>query len=608
MRISYCAVQEPKSGIPRQLFFRAQMAEMPKVGWPVKIKTVMIAMLMLVIAPFGELPTSDIAASKALAVDPSSEPAATTKSDAKLLQGVWVFDGFTRDATEMLSAVWTAKLTVTGDAFTVDGFLGIAEPVKGTIHLDSTTDPKQFDMDLAEVDLAKYGAPYKIPAGKYPGIYKWQGDRLSVCFVAEVGGSRPRSFEASGDRVIRATLVKAPEGFKSFPKEIAVKVLGPNGAQVKDAIIGCNMVRRGPVLIRGPDNKTIETSKLTEEQRKRLDRINGPIAGSIYDETSGWSFLDAKKLGADGTLKMPYGDLRFHSNVTYDPKNSQMGFARMSPSSLLDGTVTVTLQPVCRVVVSASCADLAKTEYAGMETFNAYIETMDGRGIVSDTNQKSGQLEYLLPPGDYVLELRGVAGLMGSKRTKFAVPKNQSVYTVPPVAVPATEYLKLLGNSVPELSDVVAWKGEPVKLADQKGKIVLVEFWGYWCGGCIQNMPVLMELHEKFKDRGLIIVGIHVDGDGEVDTVKALDEKLSLFRKEHWKGKDIPFPVALVSGKREGDSEDAGRGTVANRYGIRGYPSTLIIDRDGKLIGKLPTSDLKMASERIEYLLKDKKE
>ncbi len=584
------------------------MAEMRKVGWPVKIKTVMIAILMLVIAPFGELPTSDITASKALAVDPSSKPAATTKSDANLLQGAWVFDAFTRNATEMLSAVWTAKLLVTDDALTIDGFLDIAEPLKGRIHLDSTTEPKQFDMDLAEVDLAKFGAPYKIPAGKYPGIFKWEGDRMSVCFVAEVGGSRPRSFEVKGDRVIRATLVKAPDGFKSFPKEIAVKVLGPNGTPVRDAIIGSNMVRRGPAVMRGPDNKPIETSQLTEEQRKRLDQINGPIAGSIYDETSGWSFLGAKKIGVDGTLRAPYGDFRFQSILAYDPKNRQMGFARMSPSSLLVGTATVTLQPVCRVVVSASCADLAKTEYAGMERFDAFIETMDGRGIASVTNEKSGQLEYLLPPGDYVLELRGGAGLMGSKRTKFTVPKNQIVYTVPPVAVPATAYLKLLGNPVPELSDVVAWKGEPVKLADQKGKIVLVEFWGYWCGPCIQKMPVMMELHEKFKDRGVIIVGIHVDGDGEVDTVKALDEKLSLFRKELWKGKDIPFPVALVSGKREAESEDAGRGTVANRFGIRGYPSTLIIDRDGKLIGKLPTSDLKMASERVEYLLKDKKE
>jgi uncharacterized protein (TIGR03067 family) len=594
-------------GIRCWLFLPALLTAIPKTKLRSRIKTIVVAMLLLSISPFERLLTYDSAGGTAFALDSPNSVTGNTDSDAQLLQGTWVFDEFNCNANDRLSAVWTTKLIISDDALAVDGFLGISDPIKGTIRLDSTADPKQFDMVLEELDLAKFGDPRKISAGKYPGIFKWEGDRLKVCFVAEAGGSRPGSFDAKGDKVVRATLMKAPAGFKSFPKQIDVKVLGADGAPANGAIVTSHMMRRAPVVIRGPDDKPIEPSKLTEEQKKRLDQINGPTPDSIDDEASGWRYLDAKNVGADGTAKVPY-DFRYQSMIAFNPKNRQMGVARLSPWSLLGGAATVNLQPTCAVVIPVGCADLTKAGYAERERCNAYIGTMDGREIVSIGYEKIGQLEFLLPPGEFMLELRGNAGLMGDKRAKIIVPKDQRAFTAPAVAVPATEYLKLLGNSVPELSDVVAWKGEPVKLADQKGKIVLLEFWGYWCGGCIQKMPVLMELHQKFKDRGVVIIGIHVDADGDVDTAQALDEKLSLYKDKLWKGKDIPFPVALVSGKRESESEDAGRGTVANRYGVRGYPSTLIIDREGKLVGKLSTGDVKNASERIEYLLRDKKE
>ena len=155
------------------------------------------------------------------------------------------------------------------------------------------------------------------------------------------------------------------------------------------------------------------------------------------------------------------------------------------------------------------------------------------------------------------------------------------------------------------LTDVVGWKGEAVKLADLKGKVVLLEFWGYWCGPCIGSMPVLIELHEKFAEKGLAIVGIHVDGDGEVDTAKKLDDKIAGFKKEVWKGKDLPFPVALTSGRL--DESSGTRGGLAEKYGIRGYPSTILIDREGKVVGKFQARDSKEAIAAVEKLLKDEK-
>ncbi len=146
-----------------------------------------------------------------------------------------------------------------------------------------------------------------------------------------------------------------------------------------------------------------------------------------------------------------------------------------------------------------------------------------------------------------------------------------------------------------------------MKLADLKGKVVLLEFWGYWCGPCIGSMPLLFDLHEKFADKGLVIIGVHVDADGEIDTAKKLDEKLVEYKKDVWKGKDLPFPTLLTSGKVTSHEDNFSRGKMAEKYGIRSYPSTILIDREGKVVGKFHAGDSKKALEEMEKLLNAEK-
>jgi hypothetical protein len=120
-------------------------------------------------------------------------------------------------------------------------------------------------------------------------------------------------------------------------------------------------------------------------------------------------------------------------------------------------------------------------------------------------------------------------------------------------------------------------------------------------------MPVLIELHEKFAAKGLAIVGVHMDIDGEVDTAAKLDAKLASVRKEIWKGKDMPFPSALVSGARVSTGDDKRPGGSVALYGVRGFPTTILIDRDGKVVGQFHARDIKAASAEIEKLLADEK-
>jgi thiol-disulfide isomerase/thioredoxin len=167
----------------------------------------------------------------------------------------------------------------------------------------------------------------------------------------------------------------------------------------------------------------------------------------------------------------------------------------------------------------------------------------------------------------------------------------------------ASQLAWLEGQPAPELEGVQAWRGGPVKLADLRGKYVLIDFWGYWCGPCVHAMPVLIGLHERFKDHGLAIIGVHCDMDGEVDTPAKLDEKIAPLKKKIWGGKDLPFPVALTTMDYI-DSPKPTRASAAAQYGILGYPTTVLIDREGKVLGKFLARDEKDAVAEIEKLLR----
>jgi len=105
-----------------------------------------------------------------------------------------------------------------------------------------------------------------------------------------------------------------------------------------------------------------------------------------------------------------------------------------------------------------------------------------------------------------------------------------------------------------------ALDGREVKLADLKGKVVLVDFWATWCVPCIKVMPEIKKLHDEFHDRGFEIIGISLDSD---------KEKLESFLAKE----GIKWPQYFDGAGWENE--------IARQYGIESIPATFLIGADG---------------------------
>lgn len=102
--------------------------------------------------------------------------------------------------------------------------------------------------------------------------------------------------------------------------------------------------------------------------------------------------------------------------------------------------------------------------------------------------------------------------------------------------------------------------GDTLSLEGFKGKLVLIDFFFKSCYGCMLAMPHLQTLYTKYKDKGLVVVGIDPK-DGKMDNIPGL---LS--------DRGVTFPV-MLSNKE-----------IVSDYRINGYPTTYLIDRNGKVI------------------------
>src|SRR5262245_27441078 len=93
-----------------------------------------------------------------------------------------------------------------------------------------------------------------------------------------------------------------------------------------------------------------------------------------------------------------------------------------------------------------------------------------------------------------------------------------------------------VGNTAPDIDSVDA-DGKPLKLSDQRGKVVLLDFWATWCGPCRTTFPHSRELVSRMKARPFVLLG--VSGDGSREDILRVQESGDVTWRSWWDG-DIP--------------------------------------------------------------------
>ncbi len=154
----------------------------------------------------------------------------------------------------------------------------------------------------------------------------------------------------------------------------------------------------------------------------------------------------------------------------------------------------------------------------------------------------------------------------------------------PPAPARPAVTLKV-GDPAPALAQGKYVQGQPVA-AFEKGKVYVVEFWSTWCGPCRAVIPHVNNLQEKYKDKGLVVIGQNVWQRGE-----NVEKDVTDFVKQM--GADMGYRVAL---DRDGTMAE----TWMRAAGRGGIPCAFVVDKDGKVawIGH-PMSGLDEVAERL---------
>ncbi len=103
--------------------------------------------------------------------------------------------------------------------------------------------------------------------------------------------------------------------------------------------------------------------------------------------------------------------------------------------------------------------------------------------------------------------------------------------------------------------------GKDLRLNDYRGKVVLLNFWATWCPPCLEELPAMDRLHQRYRPQGFAVLAVSVDAEGA--------QVVAPFVKRHGLGLPIGIDPKMA---------------VAGQYGVHALPSSFVIDKRGMVV------------------------
>ena len=140
-----------------------------------------------------------------------------------------------------------------------------------------------------------------------------------------------------------------------------------------------------------------------------------------------------------------------------------------------------------------------------------------------------------------------------------------------------------IGQSAPDFT-LKSTQGKNLNLAEQRGQIIVINFWASWCGPCRKEMPVLQTFHNKYQNLGVSVWGVNVEQENQAGQDFLADLNLN-------------FPIFFDSSNK-----------ISANYQVEAMPTTVIVDRDGnqRLLHKgYKSGDERKYKQAVKALLRE---
>jgi RNA polymerase sigma factor (sigma-70 family) len=387
--------------------------------------------------------------------------------------------------------------------------------------------------------------------GGSPAQYRLSDDdgKTATITGTDQGRAEPR---LDGGKLVVA--VKLPEPDSKAFGDLAGKVVDISGQPVAGALVALIWVEEhGGSGMSGQDEHSAVTDAQGAFRLRSIPRVSStgkPVTIQLAVTKEGLAGVDTKRI-------------RFQPGAG-------------NPSQVAE---TVTLAP--GVSVSGTVVDPDGKPLAGVwiepggsyANRSQFTKTDDaGRFTVRDLPTGVVPLNFhygkLIAQGKY-LALRDADPLTIKLHP---VPDAAKIQARSDAAKAARDRTKLLalGTPAPEWESGVWSDGWTRTLADYRGKVVVLNFWGTWCGPCLSELPSLEKLRAKFEPLGAVFLTLHTPGENEKAVRKVLEMKKAslIFAFDRDRKRDAVFDL---------------NGMTAERYGVRGYPTLVMIDRQGNV-------------------------
>jgi len=142
-------------------------------------------------------------------------------------------------------------------------------------------------------------------------------------------------------------------------------------------------------------------------------------------------------------------------------------------------------------------------------------------------------------------------------------------------------------------------EGKPVRLADYRGKVVVLDFWGFWCLPCLAKMPALNNLAARFRDSNVVVLVIH---DASIASATEYQREYAKLLAPTLGTKTPAFVQLIDAPQMSGDGtpgkpmtpvREQGTGKTITAFGVRAFPMTMVIDPKGNLVGLAPNVEVR---------------